>query len=114
MVALVESELFDVAAHLDLPERTPELRGYATADHHRMVADAFRRSATVPELNAGRALREYGEYHPAPDFRAALRERGVEFVTGSDSHAPDEIRKRTRAFESHFADREAEPVRLFD
>ncbi|WP_435175071.1 PHP domain-containing protein [Halorussus sp. AFM4] len=114
LVALVESELFEIAAHVDLPERTPELRGYATADHRAMVADAFRRSSTVPELNAGRRLREYGEYHPAPDFRAALRERGVEFVTGSDAHAPDEIRERTRAFESHFAEREAEPIRLFD
>ncbi|MFC4448069.1 PHP domain-containing protein [Halorussus aquaticus] len=111
---LVESELFAVAAHVDLPERTPELRGYTTADHHELVADAFRGSRTVPELNAGRVLRDYGEYHPAPDFRAALRERGVAFVAGSDSHAPDEIRNRKRAFEDHFAEREAEPVQLFD
>ncbi|WP_321112365.1 PHP domain-containing protein [Halorussus salinisoli] len=114
LVDLVESELFAIAAHVDLVERTPELRGYTTADHHAMVTDAFRRSRTVPEINAGRVLRGYGEYHPAPDFRAALRERGVEFVTGSDSHEPDEIPNRKAAFEEFFAERESEPIRLFD
>ncbi|WP_115863921.1 PHP domain-containing protein [Halorussus litoreus] len=111
---LVESELFAVAAHVDLPERTPELRGYTTADHHELVADAFGRSRTVPELNAGRVRREYGEFHPAPDFREALRERGVEFVAGSDSHAPGEIRARKEELDAHFAARGAEPATLFE
>ncbi|UPV74666.1 PHP domain-containing protein [Halorussus limi] len=111
---LVESELFAIAAHVDLPERTPELRGYTTPDHHEMLADALGRSRTVPEINAGRALRDYGEFHPEPEFWAALRERGVEFVAGSDSHEPDEIHQRKRALDEHFAEREAEPIRLFD
>ncbi|WP_276279114.1 PHP domain-containing protein [Halorussus caseinilyticus] len=114
LATLVESELFAIAAHVDLVERTPELRGYTTADHHAMVADAFRRSRTVPEVNAGRVLRDYGEYHPAPDFRAALRERGIEFVTGSDAHEPDEVRERHAALEELFAEREVSPVRLFE
>jgi histidinol-phosphatase (PHP family) len=95
-------------------ERTPELRGYTTADHHAMVADAFRRSRTVPELNAGRVERDYGEFHPAPDFRAALRERGVAFVAGSDSHAPDEVRNRTETLDDHFEQAGVEPLRLFE
>jgi histidinol-phosphatase (PHP family) len=110
---LVESELFAIAAHPDLVERTPELRGYTTPDHHELVADAFRNSRTVPEINAGRVREEYGEFHPATDFRAALRERGVEFVAGSDSHAPEELRNRKAVLDDHFAEREGEPVQLF-
>ena len=103
LVSLVESELFEIAAHVDLVERTPQLRGYTTADHHEMVADAFARSRTVPEVNAGRALREsYGEYHPEPDFLDRLRERGVDFVAGSDSHRPAEIRDRIPALSETF------------
>ena len=111
---LVESELFEIAAHVDLVERTPELRGYTTADHHAMVADAFQRSRTVPELNAGRVERDYGEFHPAPDFRAALRERGVEFVAGSDSHAPEELKTRKETLDEYFEETGTEPIRLFE
>ncbi|WP_420028534.1 PHP domain-containing protein [Halorussus lipolyticus] len=114
LVDLVESELFAIAAHPDLVERTPELRGYTTPDHHELVADAFRHSRTVPEINAGRVRRDYGEFHPASDFRAALRERGVRFVAGSDSHEPAEVRNRKDELDDHFAGRETEPVRLFD
>jgi histidinol-phosphatase (PHP family) len=110
---LVASELFAIAAHPDLVERTPELRGYTTPDHHAMVADAFRNSRTVPEINAGRVRRDYGEFHPASDFRATLRERGVRFVAGSDSHDPAEVKQRKGDLDDHFAGREAEPVRLF-
>jgi histidinol-phosphatase (PHP family) len=114
LVELVESELFEIAAHVDLVERTPELRGYTTADHHAMVADAFRRSRTVPELNAGRVERDYGKFHPASDFRTALRERGVEFVAGSDAHRPAEIGKRKETLNKHFAEAGTEPIRLFE
>jgi histidinol-phosphatase (PHP family) len=114
LAELVESELFEIAAHVDLVERTPELRGYTTADHHAMVADAFRRSRTVPELNAGRVERDYGEFHPAADFRAALRERGVAFVAGSDSHAPDEVGSRKETLDDHFEQAGVESLRLFD
>ncbi|PSP55031.1 histidinol-phosphatase [Halobacteriales archaeon QS_1_67_19] len=114
LVELVDSELFEIAAHVDLVERTPPLRGYTTADHHEMVADAFARSRTVPELNAGRVLRDYGQFHPAPDFWAALRERGFEFVAGTDAHDPGEIQKRTAELDAYFEARDAEPVRLFE
>jgi len=111
---LVDSELFAIAAHVDLPERTPQLRGYTTPDHHAMLADALATSRTVPELNAGRVRRDYGKFHPAPDLWAALRERGVAFVAGTDSHAPDEISARKRELDEYFAAREADPLVLFE
>jgi len=54
LVALVESEPFDVA-HPELVERTDPLAGRSTPDHHRRAARAFADSRTVPEINAGRA-----------------------------------------------------------
>jgi len=114
LVDLIESELFEIAAHVDLVERTPELRGYTTDDHRAMVADAFARSGTVPELNAGRVLDEYGAFHPDPAFRETLTERGIEFVAGSDSHAPGELRDRIPAIREAFDARNAEPIALFE
>jgi histidinol-phosphatase (PHP family) len=94
VVALVESELFDVAAHLDIVERNPALRGHATADHYEAVAAALADSSTVPELNAGRVDREYGELHPNAEFLSVLADHGVAVTVGSDAHTPDSLRER--------------------
>ncbi len=110
LVALVDSELFDVAAHLDLPERTPPLRGRATEDHYRRVAAALADSRTVPEINAGRALREASIVHPSEPFLDALRERGVGVTVGTDAHRPDEIADRAAFLETYLDDRGIDPV----
>ncbi len=120
---MVESELFTVAGHVDLPERNPNLRGALDAEHYRRLADAFARSRTVPEVNAGRANREVshpgasveeGFFHPLPDFLAALRERDVPVVAGTDAHDPDDLRERTALLEERFADLGIEPARVHD
>ena len=102
-VALLESELFDIAAHVDLVERNPALRGYATEDHYRAVAEAAADSRTKLELNAGRVLADYGEFHPNPEFLDVLAEHGVEFVLGTDSHDPAEIGERKEELEKFVA-----------
>jgi len=112
LVSLVESELFEIAAHVDLVERTPSLRGFSTTEQYERVAAAFADADTVPEINAGRALGEYGEFHPAPGLLAALREHDVEFVVGTDSHAPEEIDRRVGALEDHLGELGVEPVTL--
>lgn len=94
LVALVDSGLFEVAAHLDLIERNTVLRGFATDDHYRAVAEALSESRTITELNAGRVLDEYGEYHPSPAFLDVLRAYDVDVVVGTDSHSPAELRER--------------------
>ncbi|WP_415379871.1 PHP domain-containing protein [Halosimplex sp. TS25] len=94
VVDLVESGLFDVAAHLDIVERNPALRGYATRDHYEAVAAALADSKTVPELNAGRIQADYGEFHPGPDFLSVLAEYDVPVTIGSDAHSPRELRER--------------------
>jgi len=89
--ALIESDLFDVAAHLDLPERNPALRGYLDDDDYHKIANALSNSKTVPELNAGRVLDAYGEFHPRESFADTLLAEGVEFTIGSDAHAPEQL-----------------------
>lgn len=103
LVSLIDSELFDVAAHLDLVERNPVLRGFATANHHERVAEALERSRTVPELNAGRVLDEYGEIHPTDNFMTVLLEYDIEFVLGSDSHEPGVVAPRKDELEKFVA-----------
>lgn len=112
LVSLVESELFDVAAHADLVERNPALRGFATEAQYRRVAEAFENSRTLAELNAGRALADYGEFHPAPEFLDVLAEYDVEVVLGTDAHQPDEIGDRVTHLERYVRQRGLEPVEL--
>jgi histidinol-phosphatase (PHP family) len=91
VVSLIDSELFAIAAHLDLPERNEALRGLFTEEHYRRIAEALERSSTVPELNAGRYHEDYGQFHPGPEFREVLAEYDVQFVRGSDAHVPESV-----------------------
>lgn len=110
LASLVRSELFDIAAHPDLIERTPELRGRATESHYRTLAEAFSNSRTVPEINAGRALTDAGIVHPSEGFFAVLREYDIPFTVGSDSHRPDELPNRREFLDDHFSSLDLEPV----
>jgi histidinol-phosphatase (PHP family) len=92
-VALVESGLFDVVGHLDLPERVPALQGVATRAHYERVAAALAASSTLPELNAGRSLR-LDVFHPNPAYLEAFRAADVPFVLGTDAHRPHEVTER--------------------
>ena len=112
LISLIESELFEVAAHVDLIERNPALRGYATEEQYREVATAFARSRTVPEINAGRIHDDYGEFHPAPAFHEVLLSEDIAFTVGSDSHKPADIGPRTEELRAYLDEVGAEPVRL--
>ena len=113
VVDLVESELFDVLAHVDLTERNEALRGHATMDHYRDVAEALADSQTVPELNAGRVLADYGELHPHPEFLDVLQSADVQFVTGTDAHTPDELDARVEYLSNIIHSRDIEVVELW-
>ncbi|WP_324664741.1 PHP domain-containing protein [Haloarcula sediminis] len=94
VVALVESELFDVLGHLDLPERLSTLRGYSRPSDYERVAAALADARTVPEINAGRINRSLGQPHPDPSVLSRFADHGVSFVLGTDSHRPDELTER--------------------
>ncbi|WP_254523372.1 PHP domain-containing protein [Natrinema caseinilyticum] len=110
LVTLVESELFDIAAHVDLLERTPPLRGRATDAHYRRVARAFSDSRTVPEINAGRALSDAEVVHPSDPFLSVLREHDVAVTVGTDSHRPGEIPDRIGFLTGFVEEAGLEPV----
>jgi histidinol-phosphatase (PHP family) len=110
LVALVESELFDIAAHVDLFERTAPLRGRATEDHYRRVAQAVAGSRTVPEINAGRALADISVVHPSESFLTVLREHDVAVTVGTDSHHPSELPDRADFLADFFDETGLEPA----
>lgn len=89
---MIESEMFEIASHIDLIERNKHLNGKANTEHYEKIADAFSNSKTVPEINGGRVANK-GILHPGKEFFEILRTEGIEFVTGSDSHNPEMIRK---------------------
>lgn len=94
IVSLIESELFDVVAHVDLVERNPALRGRPTTHHYERVASALAASTTIPEVNAGQAFDDPEVVHPSPAFLDVLAEYGVSFTVGTDAHRPGEISER--------------------
>ena len=112
VVSLVDSELFEIAAHVDIVESHPALSGLTTCEHAEMVADAFERSRTVPELNAGRFEDDDkpASFHPEGRVFEMLLERGIEFTLGSDAHRPGDFAERIPALRER-ADRYGlEPV----
>ncbi|AHF99536.1 histidinol phosphatase [Halostagnicola larsenii XH-48] len=110
LVELFESELFDVAAHIDLFERTEPLAERATVDQYRRIVRALEASRTVPEINAGRALGERALVHPRPRLLEMIRDRGVEFTLGTDSHAPAEIESRAPFLREFVDENGIEPI----
>lgn len=112
LIALVESGLFDVIAHLDLVERNPHLRGFAEAAQYETVAAAIAEADAVPELNAGRIDREYGEFHPAPAFLEVLAEYDIPVTVGSDSHTPAALRERQAPLRATLEEWGLDPVRI--
>lgn len=112
VVALIDSELFEIAAHLDLIERNPALRGFATEEHYRQVAEALDDSQTITELNAGRVLDEYGAYHPSPSFLDILREYDLSITVGTDSHTPEALTDRIPHIADWFENAAIEPTEL--
>ncbi|MFC7098768.1 PHP domain-containing protein [Halobaculum marinum] len=100
VVALASSDLFEVAAHVDVVEAHPQLAGLRTDEQVRRVADAFAASRTVPEVNAKRVARDGDlDLHPTDDLLAALVDRGVAFTVGTDAHRPEEFDERVAALE---------------
>lgn len=110
LVSLAESELFDVAAHPDLIERTPQLRDRASEEHYRRAAAAFAEHRTVPEVNVGRVLADAGVVHPAPAFLDLLREYDVPVTVATDAHRPGELVDRREFLDDFFAERDLETV----
>ncbi len=98
--SLISSELFDIAAHLDIVERNEALRGLAGPDHYERITEALADSRTIAEINAGRVTGDYGEFHPRPAFLDTLLSADCRLTVGSDAHHPSQLRDRIKALEA--------------
>lgn len=87
---LIESELFDVVGHLDLPIRERSLRSVVRESDYRRLANALKRSRTVPELNLGAFDGTIETIHPCAEFVHHFDA----CTLGSDAHAPAQIPDR--------------------
>ena len=107
-VDLIESGLFEIVAHVDLPNRLPALRDRATEAHYRQLARSLEGSTTVPEINAGRIRRDYGDIHPDPTYLDTFD--GLPFVAGSDAHRPHEVGPRASVLDAVFDEYDLTPL----
>ncbi len=114
VVSLVDSELFDVLAHVDLVENHPALNGLTTDAHRERVAAACADSRTVPEINAGRAGKrgEFDLFHPTEPFIRVFRDHGVQFVAGTDAHNPEDFADRVPLLERCLEEQGIEPLEV--
>ena len=89
---------FDIIGHCDLCRKFNAKHPYFDEnaawylEELEATADAFARSGKLVELNTGAISRGWlDDAYPSAQFRAILREKGVKFVLGSDSHAAGTI-----------------------
>jgi len=89
---MVDSGLFDVVAHLDLPKkfghRPPdkELREMAAP-----ILDRIARKGMGLEVNTSGLRRPVKEIYPSPMLLSMAGERDIPICFGSDAHRPEEI-----------------------
>ena len=89
---------FDVVGHPDLCRKFNVKHPYFDEnaawyrDELSLTAAAIAESGKMVEVNTGAISRGWlDDAYPSAQFRAMLRERGVEFILSSDSHAADTL-----------------------
>jgi histidinol-phosphatase (PHP family) len=94
VMKLVETRLFDVVSHLDIPKKF----GHRPSDHHikEMAQPVLDRVASVGmgmELNTSGLRKPVGEIYPSALIVSLARERDIPICFGSDAHSPREVGK---------------------
>jgi histidinol-phosphatase (PHP family) len=89
---LVDTRLFDVIGHFDLPKkfgyRPPES---AVNDMVRPVLDRIAERGMGIELNTAGLRKPVREIYPSPLILSLACERAIPICFGSDAHSPDEV-----------------------
>lgn len=89
-----ETRLFDGLSHPDLIKDVLPKRQWRIRDLMPTIEKALDRIAktgVAMELNTSGLLRVFREVSPAPQILAAMSERGIPVVLGSDAHSPDRV-----------------------
>ncbi len=100
------SGLFDSIGHLDLPKkfgyREPvSFDAHQPSDAVLRALDAIAEQGLSLDYNTAGTRKPVGESYPAPLLVRAAHERGIDFVLGSDAHAPAEVALGFEAVHAH-------------
>lgn len=111
-VECIDSGLFDILGHLDLPQRIEPLRNLMSESHYAKLACCLEGSEIIPEINAGRIDSEYGEFHPITEFLPLFEENEVSFILGTDSHTPSQLKTRNTMIDELFDNKDFSSLNL--
>lgn len=87
----VETGLFDIVGHADLPKKFGHLPPRDCDALYARLLDAARRRGCALELNTAGWRKECRELYPGPTLLRLAFEAGVPITFGSDAHAPAEV-----------------------
>ncbi|GAB6179955.1 histidinol-phosphatase [Desulfotomaculum defluvii] len=91
--ALIESRLFDIAAHLDLTKiykYIPTNQDFLQEQYDR-IAQVLAKNGTCTEISTAGLRKPVGEMYPHPLFLQACFNKGVPIVIDSDAHCPEDV-----------------------
>ncbi|MEG6523169.1 histidinol-phosphatase [Desulfotomaculum sp. 1211_IL3151] len=91
--SLIESRLFDIAAHLDLAKifkYIPTNQDFLQEQYDR-IARAFANSGTCIEISTAGLRKPVGEMYPQPLLLKTCFLNGVPIVINSDAHNPEDV-----------------------
>ncbi|MFH1487722.1 MAG: histidinol-phosphatase, partial [Pseudomonadota bacterium] len=88
---MVESRIFQIAAHLDLPKKFGILPSEDMTPMIHEVLDAMAVSGMVLELNTSGWYRPCRECYPSPDILREALKRHIPVMPASDAHHPDHL-----------------------
>ncbi|MFX1296880.1 MAG: histidinol-phosphatase HisJ family protein [Promethearchaeota archaeon] len=87
----IESRLFDIVAHLDLPKKYGERPKRSMNELVEEVIEALVRHKLCIELNTGGYRKPIKEQYPSLDILRLCYENDIQVTIGSDSHKPEEV-----------------------
>jgi histidinol-phosphatase (PHP family) len=91
MKSLVESGIFDIAAHLDLPKKFGYLPRKWPDREVNEALDALAEAGTIVELNTAGWHKPCADGYPSIDILKACRARGIAVTISADAHEPDHL-----------------------
>ena len=90
---LIESNLFDVASHLDIikkyGKRPKDKKKYAEIIDQ--TIEILKKNDQTIELNTAGSRKPVKEFYPEDFILKKAHENGIELTLGSDAHQPDEV-----------------------
>jgi histidinol-phosphatase (PHP family) len=91
MKKAIETGLFDVMTHFDLPKKFGNLRPPSCADAEAEAVEAALLSGVAVEVSSAGLRKPVAEIYPAPGLLRAFVVGGAQIVLSSDAHAPAEV-----------------------